>query len=122
MEKGTTRVATAGVDGTRTKVYEVTKEDGVEVSRSLVEERMSIQPVNEVIAIGTKEPLVVPPPAPEPAGDCDSNYADACVPIASDVDCAGGSGNGPAYVVGPVRIIGSDVYDLDRDGDGIACD
>jgi hypothetical protein len=44
------------------------------------------------------------------------------VPIASDVDCAGGSGDGPAYVSGPVRVDGYDVYDLDRDGDGIACD
>ena len=33
---------------------------------------------------------------------CDPNYTGACVPIASDVDCAGGSGNGPAYVAGPV--------------------
>ena len=35
---------------------------------------------------------------------------------------AGGSGNGPKYVTGPVRVTGSDVYDLDRDGDGVACD
>ncbi|POH69925.1 hypothetical protein E3O57_14520 [Cryobacterium sp. TMN-39-2] len=60
-------------------------------------------------------------PAPESNG-CDSNYADVCVPVASDVDCAGGSGNGPAYVDGPLRIVGSDVFDLNRDGDGIACD
>jgi hypothetical protein len=46
--------------------------------------------------------------------------APACVPIARDVDCAGGSGDGPAYVQGPVTVIGSDIYDLDRDG--IACD
>ena len=53
---------------------------------------------------------------------CDPNYAGACVPIASDVDCAGGSGNGPAYVTGPVRVVGVDIYDLDRDGDGIGCE
>jgi len=53
---------------------------------------------------------------------CDPNYADACVPIASDVDCAGGSGNGPEYVQGPVRVVGTDIYGLDRDGDGIGCD
>jgi resuscitation-promoting factor RpfB len=56
---------------------------------------------------------------------CDPNYS-GCVPIASDVDCAGGGGNGPAYVSGTVRVIGSDIYDLDRDrdrdGDGIGCD
>jgi hypothetical protein len=28
------------------------------------------------------------------AGRCDPDYAGACVPIASDVDCAGGKGNG----------------------------
>ncbi len=54
--------------------------------------------------------------------DCDPNYAIACVPIASDVDCASGSGNGPAYVTGPVQVVGVDIYDLDRDGDGMACE
>ncbi|WP_459958322.1 hypothetical protein [Nocardia sp. IFM 10818] len=58
-------------------------------------------------------------PAPRP--ECDPNYS-GCVPIASDVDCAGGSGNGPAYVDGPISVIGSDIYDLDRDRDGIACE
>ncbi|MEJ1990141.1 MAG: excalibur calcium-binding domain-containing protein [Maritimibacter sp.] len=54
--------------------------------------------------------------------NCHPSYANVCVPIASDVDCAGGSGNGPAYVVGPVKVVGPDVYRLDRDGDGIACE
>jgi hypothetical protein len=61
------------------------------------------------------------PPAPPPMSQCDPNYS-GCVPVASDVDCAGGSGNGPAYVKGPVTVIGSDIYDLDRDGDGTACE
>ena len=52
---------------------------------------------------------------------CDPNY-DPCVPIASDVDCAWGSGNGPAYVQGPVRVIGRDIYGLDRDNDGLGCE
>ena len=57
----------------------------------------------------------------EPDDDCDPNYG-GCVPVASDVDCAGGSGDGPKYVTGPIRVTGSDVYGLDRDGNGIACD
>ena len=57
----------------------------------------------------------------EQSSGCDSNYS-GCVPIASDVDCAGGSGNGPAYVQGPVTVIGKDIYDLDSDGDGVACE
>jgi hypothetical protein len=62
-----------------------------------------------------------PAPKPKPAANCDPNYT-GCVPVASDVDCAGGSGNGPAYVSGPVEVIGDDVYGLDRDGDGTACE
>jgi hypothetical protein len=38
------------------------------------------------------------------------------------VDCAGGSGNGPAYVGGPLPVKGADVYGLDADKDGIACE
>ena len=53
--------------------------------------------------------------------ECDPNYS-GCVPIASDVDCAGKGGNGPEYVRGPIRVIGRDIYKLDGDGNGIACE
>jgi hypothetical protein len=56
------------------------------------------------------------------SGTCHPDYEKVCVPFASDVDCAGGSGNGPAYVRGPVRIVGPDVYGFDWDGDGWACE
>lgn len=39
-----------------------------------------------------------------------------------DVDCAGGSGDGPRYVDGPVTVDDSDPFDLDRDGDGVGCE
>jgi len=55
------------------------------------------------------------------ADDCDPNYTGNCVPIASDVDCAGGKGNGPAYVRGPVYVVVSDNYGLDRDMDRVGC-
>lgn len=55
----------------------------------------------------------------QPSG-CHPNYS-GCVPIASDVDCAGGSGDGPAYT-GKVKILGPDVYGLDRDDDGWGCE
>ena len=58
----------------------------------------------------------------EPAGsNCTPGY-DPCLPPASDYDCAGGSGNGPKYVEGPVRVTGSDPYRLDADHDGIGCE
>jgi hypothetical protein len=51
---------------------------------------------------------------------CHPSY-DPCVPSASDVDCLGGSGDGPEHV-GTVSVIGPDVYGLDRDGDGVGCE
>lgn len=63
-----------------------------------------------------------PVSVPQQRSDCDPNYSGACVPIASDVDCASGSGNGPAYVSGPVTVIGNDIYGLDRDGNGTGCE
>jgi hypothetical protein len=53
--------------------------------------------------------------------DCDPAYG-GCVPVARDVDCAGGSGDGPAYVRGPVDVVGDDHYGLDHDDDGVACE
>ena len=53
---------------------------------------------------------------------CDPNYEGACLnPDSPDYDCRGGSGDGPDYT-GPVRSVGSDPFDLDRDGDGLACE
>ena len=123
LDVGTSAVSISGGNGEKVTTYLVKYIDGVEVSRAVAREETTVQPVDEVTSVGTRvpEPVAAAEPAPESNG-CDSNYADVCVPIASDVDCAGGSGNGPAYVDGPVRIVGVDVYDLDRDGDGIACD
>ncbi|MFC0508132.1 G5 domain-containing protein [Micromonospora costi] len=110
LAEGKRVVRTKGVNGVRTLTYQVTITDGVQTGKKLIKSVVTKQPVTQVVAVGTK-----------PQSTCDPNYS-GCVPIASDVDCAGGSGNGPAYVSGPVRVIGSDIYDLDRDGDGYACD
>ncbi|WP_202970597.1 hypothetical protein [Saccharothrix sp. ALI-22-I] len=61
------------------------------------------------------------PPPPAPNQGCHAGCT-PCVPIASDVDCEGGSGDESAYVRGPVTVIGSDVYRLDGDEDGIGCE
>ena len=66
-------------------------------------------------------PAPAAPAVPGTNPGCDPNYS-GCVPIASDVDCAGGSGNGPAYVRGPVQVIGRDIYGLDADHDGVGCE
>ena len=64
------------------------------------------------------------PPSPPSAGGskkCTPGYS-PCLPPASDYDCAGGSGDGPKYVQGPVRVTGSDPYGLDPDHDGVGCE
>ena len=65
-------------------------------------------------------PPPVPAPAPPPTTDC-QGYS-PCLPPGPDVDCAGGSGDGPRYVDGPVYVNGSDPYGLDSDGDGVGCE
>ena len=55
------------------------------------------------------------------ASACTPGYS-PCIPPGPDVDCAGGSGNGPRYVQGPVTVTGSDPYGLDSDHDGIGCE
>ncbi len=53
---------------------------------------------------------------------CHASYEGAYVPMAHDVDCADGSGNGPTYVQGPVYVVGPGVYNLDRDGNSVGCE
>jgi resuscitation-promoting factor RpfB len=53
--------------------------------------------------------------------NCHPSYSGCLNPAASDYDCIGGSGNGPYYTE-VVQVIGSDVFDLDRDGDGWGCE
>lgn len=65
-----------------------------------------------------------PPPPPAQTSNCDPNYTGACVPnvYPADVDCSSGSGNGPYYVKGPVKVVGTDRYGLDSNHDGTGCE
>jgi hypothetical protein len=111
LPPGVRRVRTKGVPGVRSLTYEVTLTDGVQTGKRLLRQTVTRAPMAQVVAVGVRRQR-----------QCHPNYSGACVPIASDVDCEGGDGNGPAYVAGPVRVTGADVYRLDRDGDGVACD
>jgi hypothetical protein len=76
-------------------------------------------------------PLVLTQPGgAEGALRCDSNYSGCVPPVAGleaapgvelDVDCDG-RGNGPWMMVGEVLVLGDDIYGLDTDGDGLACE
>jgi hypothetical protein len=57
-------------------------------------------------------------------GNCTAGYRPCIADRASDVDCYGGSGNGPRYTRSGVvyRVSGSDRYRLDADNDGRGCE
>ena len=58
-----------------------------------------------------------------PARNCDPAYPDACLHDGiGDYDCAGGSGNGPNYVEGPITVRAPDPFGLDSDHDGVGCE
>lgn len=57
LQKGKEKVITQGQDGKVVKKFKVTKENGKEVARKLVEEETTKESVNQVVAIGTKEPV-----------------------------------------------------------------
>ena len=68
-------------------------------------------------------PSPTPLPPPPAQQNCHPSYPDVCLATnAGDYDCAGGSGNGPNYVRGPLRVLPPDPFGLDRDGDGIGCE
>lgn len=63
------------------------------------------------------------PTTAAPARNCDPAYPDVCLHDGiGDYDCAGGSGNGPNYVSGPIRVRSPDPFGLDADGDGVGCE
>jgi len=68
-------------------------------------------------------PTTTAPPAAPPLQSCTPGYS-PCIPPGDDVDCSGGSGNGPRYVAGPVAVdpAHGDPYGLDGDNDGIGCE
>jgi hypothetical protein len=96
--------------------------------------RQSTRPRNTVLAQtpapgANRQPgavvrVILAQPKP-PNGDGDGDNCQGyspCIPPGPDVDCEGGSGDGPRYVSGPVAVTGSDPYGLDGDGDGQGCE
>ena len=84
-------------------------------------------------AVEAGPPTTAGPPAPVPTttttavtatGPCHPAYQGTCIPPAvRDADCFGMGGDGPWIVRDEnVRIVGEDVFRLDVDFDGIACE
>ncbi len=109
LEKGATKIQTAGANGVKTITYKVTYTDGKETSKKKVSEETTTSPVSEVTAIGT----YVAPPTPPPS-NCDPNYT-PCVPnVSYDLDCPD--------IGFRVTVIGYDKHRFDRDNDGQGCE
>ena len=115
LASGIRKVRTPGVDGARKVTYQVTSFKGKQLEKKQLSSVVTKRPVQMVMVIGTKDLK-----SSKPGMACNVNYS-GCVPVASDVDCEDG-GNGPEYLKGPVDVIGIDIYHLDLNNDGKACD
>jgi resuscitation-promoting factor RpfB len=102
----------AGFEVGRVTQQTSTKKKGTVISQS-PDAGTSARPGRAVSLVTAK------PPPPQP-NNCTPGYS-PCLPPASDYDCLGGTGDGPAYT-GFVRVTGSDPYGLDGDGDGFGCE
>lgn len=116
MLQGTSQITTQGIDGVKTLTYEVTYTDGLPGDKKLVKEEVTQQPVTQVTSVGTKQPQ----PAPSSSvgtgnsASCNPNYT-PCIPNSPyDLDCSD--------IGFTVRVVGTDVYRLDRDHDGYGCE
>jgi len=76
---------------------------------------MRLTPANSVTPLNSAKPLAIGNSSA--VVKCDVNYA-GCIPVfPADVDCTDIERLGLA----PVRVIGQDIHNLDRDGNGVGC-
>ncbi|WP_313771180.1 transglycosylase family protein [Arthrobacter zhaoxinii] len=103
LVEGEKKVTTAGVNGERTRIFSVTVVDGKEISRTLVKESVTKEPVAEAVAKGTKkrtEAKPATPPAATPPAAGRGGEAPASGTWAALAQCESGgnwhinSGNG----------------------------
>jgi len=88
LDKGTTKVKTAGVDGAKEQTWQVVTVDGAEESRTLLSETVTSAPVTEVTLVGTKK-VATTTPAATPATTGSSSSGSASAPASG----TGGSGS-----------------------------
>ncbi|HEY8301173.1 MAG TPA: transglycosylase family protein [Jatrophihabitans sp.] len=100
LYRGTSSVATSGVEGARRIVYSVLVIDGKHAKRTVVSSTVVRRPRNEVVRIGTKvrpapkpQPAPAPRPAPAPASTSGLNW-DAVAACESGGNWAINTGNG----------------------------
>ncbi|HEY5442652.1 MAG TPA: DUF3761 domain-containing protein [Candidatus Saccharimonadales bacterium] len=100
LAKGTSKVTTAGVNGSETLTYTVTYTDGQQTDKQLTNTTVTVQPVTQVTSVGT----YVAPPPPAPAPSCPngtyvnsagntvcSPYSSPSAPAGATAQCVDGS-------------------------------
>jgi hypothetical protein len=118
------RVASASAPATAPSTTSTSTTTAPPTTTTIAPTTTTIAPTTTTIAPTTTTAVrVVTTQAPvAPVQQCTPGYR-PCIAPGSDVDCAGGTGNGPRYVAGPVSVDQAygDIYDLDRDGNGVGC-
>lgn len=59
LDQGKTRIKQAGAKGTKKLTYEVIREDGIQVAKTLTSSEITSEPVIEILLIGTKPVITV---------------------------------------------------------------
>ncbi len=115
--EGERELQQAGQAGVRVRVVRVTSKRGKVIDRDLVRTFVAREPIERVVLVGD--------PSRVSAGAWWRLRPELCRRVCAGCQrrrLCGGSGDGPAYVDGPVQVVGDDIYDLNRDSDDIACD
>lgn len=114
-------VTILNVDGPRVTIRLVADESG---GRQSIYEGTYTARHDELVEANIRRVPGSPPTTQPPGRDgCDPAYPDVCLdPAVEDYDCASGSGNGPEYVEGPIRVRPPDPFGLDGNGDGWGCE
>lgn len=113
LAKDTSVVRVEGKVGKKVVTSEVKTKDGVEISRELISEEVTVPPVTKVVAIGTKTVLK---PTAETPGACDPRYTPCIKKTNRDLDCSD-----IGFRVAVVDI-GNDPHGFDLDNNGIGCE
>ncbi len=121
-QSGAAALQTLRSAGFRTRTIHKTVSSGAEgvvLSQSpRAGQRVQPHALVTIVVAHVVRPVASTPPQ---TANCTPGYS-PCLAPAYDYDCSGGSGDGPKYVYGTVRVTGSDPYGLDADGDGYGCD
>lgn len=84
LAEGQTKVTQTGVNGTETLTYSVTYTNGKQTNKTLVSTKITTQPVNQVIEVGT---YVAPTPQPAPAPSPSPSPSTSCYPLTNGGNC-----------------------------------